>query len=60
VFIRGSVMVTTRWRTSTVRWAAIIIYQGQVLATKQNIDHCYVTSEINIEALRHYRRSGFK
>jgi len=38
--------------------SAIIDYKGQVLATNQIVGDCYVASEINIEALRHYRENA--
>lgn len=33
----------------------IVGYKGEVLAQSSVVDDCYVASEINIEALRHYR-----
>ncbi|KAA3631555.1 MAG: hydrolase [Proteobacteria bacterium] len=38
--------------------SAIIDYKGHVLATNQIVGDCYVASEINIEALRHYRENA--
>ena len=33
----------------------IVGYKGEVLAQSSVVDDCYVASEINIDALRHYR-----
>jgi len=38
--------------------SSIIDYKGQVLASNQIVDDCYVASEINIDALRHYRENA--
>lgn len=38
--------------------SAIIDYKGQVLATNRIVGDSYVTAEINIEALRHYRENA--
>jgi hypothetical protein len=33
----------------------IVGYKGEVLAQSSVVDDCYVASEVNIDALRHYR-----
>ena len=36
----------------------IVGYKGEVLAQSSVVDDCYVASEINIDALRHYRENA--
>jgi hypothetical protein len=36
----------------------IVGYKGEVLAQSNVVDDCYVSSEINIEALRNYRETA--
>jgi predicted amidohydrolase len=38
--------------------SSIIGYKGEVLASSNVADDCYVAAEVNIEALRHYRETA--
>lgn len=38
--------------------SSIVGYKGEVLASSTVVDDCYISSEINIEALRHYRETS--
>jgi hypothetical protein len=38
--------------------SSIIDYKGHVMASNTIVDDCYVSAEINIEALRHFRETA--
>ena len=38
--------------------SSIVGYKGEVLASSTVVDDCYISSEVNIEAMRHYRETS--